>query len=303
MLKRPSILTLTVILAVGAAAGVLVHKDIVRHTHSLPGIVRLPGDIDPHAVESTPLLVNGRVVVVVSLRNGFKGTGLQLTDFTGNRLNFIPWAYAFASAVVDGDDIVVFGSSGRDIGMLRLNASFVPTGKTQVVATLGQPVANTSVTWDGQHFVMAVEVEAPAGGQFHPIFLQATELAGPWTPIGLPMFPHHYTACPTIRFLNGWFYIFYLESEKLDAPVNKREYGYFTRVARTRDFVTYQTSRQTVLSYRDSIGVINTSDLDMVEVGGEVFMTYNAGAQVDSDSRIRRAVFEGTLADLVNTLF
>jgi hypothetical protein len=104
-------------------------------------------------------------------------------------------------------------------------------------------------------------------------------------------------ACPTIRYSNGYYYVFYLAEEP----------GYFaTLISRSFDLNTWEDSKQAVLSPDGSEGD-NASDLDLVELpDGTVRILYVVGYQthVTNDFiEIKEASYQGSLDQLLETFF
>ena len=87
-------------------------------------------------------------------------------------------------------------------------------------------------------------------------------------------------AAPTIRYLNGWYYVIYLRYIGV---------GYFTTIERTQDFVefeafagndTYDEFTQVMSPFDASGEGINNSDVDLIEHDGTVYFTYADGDQM-----------------------
>lgn len=279
---------------------------------TMHGLAKVPGDVVA-ACESSPVVVGGRVVILVSHRDGHsRGTFLEFRDFASGEAvaRDLPWEFAFGSAVNDpaGKGILVFGTrpvpNGTEVGMLRLDGAFRVLER-KVLFTTFETVANTSVVYDGHRYVMAYEVENPKHGQFAPRFAESDDLVV-WKPLGRAFRDRDYTACPTLRFADGWYYIFYLASHKLARPAAGQEYGFVTQVARTRDFVHFEDTRffrEPVFVAPDAAGEgVNASDVDMVEMGGKTYVVYNVGNQL-SAGHIRRAVFAEPLDEMLKAVW
>jgi hypothetical protein len=275
----------------------------------LSSIEKLPGTFMDGRAEASPVVAKGRVVVMVAARHvSDTGPGLVFRDWeTKEDIKEVEWPYRFASAVNDGEDILIVGSlrtkDGTEIGLLRLGSDLRVKEQRPLLQS-AEVIPNTSLIFDGRRYVMAIEVESPKGGQFHPRFLVSSDLKD-WKTLGKDMLPGEYAACPTIRYVDGWYYVFYLRSHKLAQPQDGLEYGFTTRVARTRDFQTFETERllaAPVVLAPSAGESVNTSDLDLVEHEGRVYMVYNVGNQV-SAGRLRTAVYNGTLAEMVSELW
>ena len=92
---------------------------------------------------------------------------------------------------------------------------------------------NSSVCKTDDGFVMAYESDDQQYVPFTIKFAHSVDLQN-WTKLPDAIFgKDRYTACPAVRFCNGWFYLLYLESK----PPK-----YETYVARSRDLVRWELS-------------------------------------------------------------
>lgn len=152
---------------------------------------------------------------------------------------------------------------------------------------------NTSVAQvDDDTFVMAIEVCRPNKLCFSVKFMVSNNLTE-WTPIGSILKENEYTACPTIRFIDGYYYVFYL-----------RTVGHFvTYVSRSLDLINWEHSDKVVLSSLGAEGEgNNNSDMDLIEFGGEVIINYAIGDQL-TWSGIKQAIYEGNMSEFVTEFF
>jgi hypothetical protein len=274
----------------------------------LSSIKRTPGYFMEGRAESSLVLLKGRIVAIVSVHNGAEGKGVIVRDLdTKSNIQEIEWPYRFASAINHGEDILVIGSKrirvGTEIGLLRLGADLVVKEKSTLFRSMDH-IANSSLAYDGTRYVMAIEVESAAGGQFHPRFMVSRNLRD-WSIHGVDMLPDEYAACPTIRYLDGWYYIFYLRSHRMGKSRDGQQYAFSTRLGRTKDFRTFDTQHYgtapVVLAPEGGEGV-NTSDLDLLEHNGRVHIVYDVGNQL-SNGHLRTAVYEGTLGEMVREIW
>jgi hypothetical protein len=107
--------------------------------------------------------------------------------------------------------------------------------------------------------------------------------------------PERYTACPAIRYVNGYYYMLYLEHM---SPAWRFE----TYITRSRDLARWEPSpRNPVL---DPVGPedINASDIDLVEHRGAVIAWYGYGDQ-RGEGGIASARFGGSLAEFLGFYF
>ena len=143
---------------------------------------------------------------------------------------------------------------------------------------------------------MAYEVCEPNITCFSVRFATSQNLVT-WQPIGNLIKKKEYTACPTIRFLDGQYYVFYLRIVK----------GKFaTYVSRTSDFINFTESPIPVIEPLLKDEGINTSDMDLVETGDKIIFNYAVGNQASVPlgwAHIKLAHFNGSLSEFVKKFF
>lgn len=152
---------------------------------------------------------------------------------------------------------------------------------------------NTSVAQvDDDNFVMAIEICRPNTNCFSVKFMESSNLTD-WVPVGSVLNENEYTACPTIRFIDGYYYVFYL-----------KDVGHFvTYVSRSQDLINWEHSDIAVLSSLGAEGEgNNNSDMDLIEFEGEVLINYAIGDQL-TWSGIKSATFQGSLNEFVLRFF
>ncbi len=232
----------------------------------------------PERMESTPVVFRGEVLDVVSARGASSAHGDSVELYSSGVLRgTVSFGFGFTSAIVSNDRLYIFGTSdwSRSENHVSVISSDDLVNWTTPVEVLharpGEVLYNTSVTETPDGFVMASERCRSGVVCFRVEFLFSTDLEV-WTPIGGPLRTDTYTACPTIRYVGGWFYVTYLASER----------GYFfTLVARSRDLVRFEYSSQAVVSPDAEGGEgENASDLDLVELpDGTTRILYAIGYQ------------------------
>jgi hypothetical protein len=115
-----------------------------------------------------------------------------------------------------------------------------------------------------------------------------------WTKLPDAIFgKDRYTACPAVRFCNGWFYLLYLESK----PPK-----YETYLARSRDLVRWELSSRNPVLTPGSGEDINTSDADLAEFRGKTVIYYAIGDQ-KTWSNVKHAVYPGTMREFFESYF
>jgi alpha-L-fucosidase len=159
----------------------------------------------------------------------------------------------------------------------------------------------------GADHVLMFEIDRPAeqaGVPFTARFLKSRDLRY-WelTPPACHYAKDRYTAPHCLRYLDGWYYNFYLEAHQ----------GYEMRVVRSRDLIEWENSPfNPVLKAGDEDRVVrnpllpeaqrrriaaarncNNSDIDFCEWQGSLVINYSWGDQVGTEF-LAEAVYHGT---------
>ena len=123
-----------------------------------------------------------------------------------------------------------------------------------------------------------------------------------------------YSACPALRFLDGWFYMTYLEARP--GP------NYETCLVRSRDLIQWESSplnpvlkasaedklsRQSEADADQRAKItravdLNNSDMDLCEFRGKTIITYSWGNQQGTEF-LAEAVYDGSLASFLRASF
>jgi hypothetical protein len=206
-----------------------------------------------------------------------------------------------------GSKITVFRSKDMEKWEERL-ALHVP----------GWELFNTSVCKADGRYIMAVEVGGPkevVGVPFTIFFAESKDLLT-WKllPQDCVYSKEKYTACPTLRYLDGYFYMVYLEARPGPA--------YESHIVRSKDLKRWESSRlNPVLAFSDEDKAIanpkltaeqkkaiaqakniNNSDVDLCEFKGKTILYYSWGNQQGKEF-LAEAVYEGTLASFLRSYF
>lgn len=257
-------------------------------------------------VEATPIVYHDRLLTLTFSRaltpfdfNNYQSTGIWIHDFfTKELIANIPWEYGLGCAIVVEDKIIVFGTKDWDrrnaIYTAQINPDFTLEGTKLVFEALPeQKFFNMSVCQGKDGYIMAYEVAEPHMVNFSIRFAHSKDLKE-WTKIGNVFHPDMYAACPTIKYLEGYYYIVYLRHE---------QHAYVEFIARTQDFINFEDfdgnskwdKYTQVLSPKNAFDEAwNNSDIDFVEYKGFVYFTYGDGDQQGNDD-MRTAVYFGTL--------
>jgi hypothetical protein len=170
------------------------------------------------------------------------------------------------------------------------------------LALPGWGIFNNSVCQANGGFTMAFEINKPAeeaGVPFTVRFATSADLRA-WrlTASACVYAKDRYTACPTLRFCNGFYYLTYLEALiKRKGP--PPDVAYVTHLVRSRDLVHWESSprnpilaaspedkRIAVPHFTDAEKAsiakeinLNNSDMDYCEFDGQTIIYYSWGDQ------------------------
>jgi len=288
-----------------------------------PLITKL-GTIDCDLVETTPIVFKGRVYRFEWVRKSYvekkhieqdwaqSGYFRFVDHETGQPTKDFAPGYAFGSAFVEGDTVYVTGTSteqgwtGQRVQMwvskdLKNFQSFT------ALDLEGFGICNTSICKVGDKYVLMFEIHKPkdqAGAAFTARFATSTDLRN-WklTPPECVYAKDRYSAPHCLRYLNGYYYDFYLEAHQ----------GYEMRVVRSKDLINWEPSplnpvlkastadkqianEKLSAEQRERIANaknINNSDIDFCEYQGRLIINYSWGNQQGSEF-LAEAVYQGT---------
>lgn len=289
-----------------------------------PKIVKL-GTIDLDLVETTPVVFKGRVYRYEYVRPGYKPntTGDSYSRFveheTGEATPAFAKGYHLGSAAVDGDLAIVTAVNiwnGEKIDIF-VSRDLKTWESWNALDLPGYGMFNTSLCRDPEGYLLMFEVGKPeevAGVPFTARFARSKDLKT-WT-LTAPECVYskdRYTAPHCIRYHDGYYYDFFLESMKG---------GYAQRVVRSKDLIHWELSPfETVLMWGDEDKQIanpklteaqrkqiaeavnvNNSDFDYCEFEGKLVINYSWGNQQGVEF-LAEARYDGTEAEFLAALF
>jgi hypothetical protein len=266
------------------------------------------GKASTHFGEMTPIVFNDRLLIAaVGLgwvpESPFQDGGLWLGDAqTGEVISHFGHGYGFANAIVDRDTVHVFaaknnsGSSGVEKIECFSSSDLNCWAKRDVFeAGTGELLFNQSVCKNDKEFVMAFEVKDDKTIPFTIYFAKSPDLFN-WERIpGAVYGADRYTACPAIRYVDGWYYLFYLEQR---SP----RWWFEMCVTRSRDLVSWEQSPKNPVLAPEDCELCNASDIDLVEYDGKVAAYYCYGNQRGMGCATS-ALYDGSMKDFVNSYF
>lgn len=260
-------------------------------------IVFKKGDVlFANRMEGTPIVWHGELLYVISNRM-VTGEHIEFYNQAGVKVATAGSGYQLINAFVDNNTVYIFGT---DLNYILMTSSRDLTNWTPHVAVItapqGSTVLNSSVSHGPNGFIMAYETCEPNTTCFNARFAESTDLIN-WKPVGTIFKPDVYAACPTIRYLNGYYYVFYLKM------INAASFE--THVVRSRDLISFEESKAPVLAPNLDEGH-NNSDFDLVEFNGQVFMQYAVGYQLNGFAPwadIKSATYNGSMDNFLNSFF
>jgi pimeloyl-ACP methyl ester carboxylesterase len=289
-------------------------------------LMRKLGTIDLDLVETTPVVLNGRLWRFEWVRQGL---GQQYWDNqrATNYFRFrdpatgevtAPFAdgHEFGSAFVEGDTAYVTGTHGRTKINMFASRDLKNWQSWPVLDNPRYGIFNTSICKANDEFVLMFEIDRPkeeTGTPFTARFAKSSDLIT-WklTPSECNYAKDRYTAPHCLRWLDGWFYNFYLEAHQ----------GYEMRVVRSKDLINWEESvlnpvlraspedrviasvklsdaQRTRIAHATNM---NNSDIDFCEWRGHLRINYSWGNQQGTE-HLAEAVYNGSLAQFLRGWF
>jgi len=295
--------------------------------HADKPIIKKRGTIECDLVETTPVVFQNKLYRFEYVRENYKANRLGTPCFrfievhTGEPTEPFAAGYHLGSAFVENGRMYVYGVErwGADTIQVFWSDDLQTWAHQTALHLPGWGIYNTSVCKDDQGYTMAIEIGEPsemAGERFTIYFARSQDLLT-WTlaPTECVYSKEKYTACPALRFYDGYYYMVYLE--------HHRPKWYFApHIVRSRDLVHWQQSRLGPLmepspedkrianpnltpDEREHIANAvncNNSDLDFCEFDGLTFIYYTWGNQRGTEF-LAEAVYEGSEAQLLKAYF
>jgi len=285
-----------------------------------PQIEKL-GTIDCDLVETTPIVFQGRLYRFEYVRTGYAGNDSGDSYFrfvdceTGETSKPFAVGYHLGNVFVEDDTLYVTGTNIWDGERVDVFASSdMEHWETwNAIDLAGYGIFNTSLCRSAEGYVLMFEVGKPpevAGRRFTARFatsldLHTWELTAPECTYS----KDRYTAPHALRYLDGCYYNFFLESV---------EGGWDQRVVRSPDLITWELSPlNPVLVASDEDRRIanpgltaeqqqrittaenrNNSDIDFCEFHGELIVNYSWGNQHGIE-HLAEGIYRGTEADFL----
>lgn len=252
-------------------------------------------------MESTPIVWKDELYDVVSNRmDSLEHTVEIYKSETKEIVSSSSLGIGLISALVINEDIYIVGSVNWSTSApLKIYKSsdlknFTEVGSLYPMA--GRRLFNSSLIFNNGKFILTVEEDQNNQNGFFPNFYESSDLVH-WKKIAELKFTK-YIACPTLRYVNGVYYLFYLLNDS-------NSHVYYTSISRSVDLKDWQQSGRVVVAPGADEGQ-NASDFDLVEYNSQVIMNFAIGNQ-DGDrpiwSDIKKAIYDGTLQSFVESFF
>jgi len=256
------------------------------------------------AGESTPFVMNEKLYYMTSTMTKWNqnNTGEILIYNESQKLvSKTSVNFSLGSAIVDNETLYVIGSRDwhkRENSFYIISTSDLKnwTNEREIIkADKDTTFYNNSTTKVGNKFIMSYEYCKDGEICFQIAFKESIDLVN-WTSVGEKLSINKYTACPTLKFSDGFFYLFYAEQIPRAAPACE------TYFVRSKDLKTW-SKKALVLSplSKDKNDAICDSDFDFVEYKNKLFGIYLEGNQ-KTWFRARLAQFNGTTNDLTKAI-
>jgi hypothetical protein len=313
-----------------------------------PRIVKT-GTIVCDLVEATPIVWKGRLYRYEYVRSKYYQPNLGGEEYfrfidieTGEASAPFAEGYVLGCAHVGGkcansDTLFVYGTNtwgGEEVRVWW--SDDMEHWETDVALHLpGWGIYNTSVCADPDGYTMAFECGEPAdevGVRFTIFFARSADLIN-WEP--LPTEHNHtrerYAACPALRYLDGQYYMIYLEAIYDETPADWDRYmaehpeqvSWQEYIARSPDLIEWELSplnpvlkaddndrilapgAEFTAGERERIATaldVNNSDFDFCEFEGRTHIVYSWGNQHGVE-HLATAVYDGPLDEFLRGWF
>lgn len=253
--------------------------------------------------ESTPIVFDDELYYIsVGVGQPYK---LDVRNAQGQVIHSHVSHLEYISAYNDNGTVYVIGSNAdKSALMITSSTDLINWTEQRQIIGGGMKYFNSSITKTDDGFVMAYEVCANGFHCFNTMFLKTRDFIT-WEPIGRRIFEDTYTACPTIRYINGTYYLLFVAN--FPARIGREEH-WATYAAKSTDLINWQHGKYQVLSAMDnSEDAPNASDIDLVEYNGQVHIIYLNTAQITKreykNVGSRYAYYNGTLESMFLKLF
>jgi len=249
--------------------------------------------------ELAPIVWQNRLCHVECVRpptgGAVKDYYLRLVEAgTGQELARFAEGYSLASALVHAGTLYAFAArfennDWNDVTAFK-SADLKNWASKVVVQQEREHLFNTSVCRGPDGFVMAYESNDPQYPPFTIKFAVSKDLEN-WTKLPGAVFgTNRYAACPCLRYVDGYYYMMYLEHR---SPLHVFE----TYIVRSNDLKRWWLSAANPVLAVDGLDEgINASDPEIVEVDGKTYVYFSVGDQL-TWMNVKRAAYTGPMRE------
>ena len=261
--------------------------------------------IQKDLTESSPFKWQGRLCQMDCIRPGSGGSSsdyyLLFKDVqNGEEITRCAVGYGLASIFVQDSTVYIFASrweknSWKDVTLFK--SSDLKNWQSKIVIKgNNEQIFNTSVCHGADGFIMTYESNDPNYPAFTIKFAHSSDLEN-WILLPNATFgTNRYTACPCIRYVNGWYYVLYTEHRK-------PRWYFETYLTRSKDLRSWElSSANPVLRPEGLDEGINASDPDILEFNGNTYIYYSVGDQ-HTWMNLKCAIYPGTMVDFFESWY
>lgn len=292
------------------------------------------GTLEINVVESTPVVWKGELLRFEWVRNKEWGNAGGITrqegyyHFVNMKTNEVGNGFAFdhsfGCCYAENNTMYAYGVRGKGGGnfMDMFWSEDMVNWKTKQILEFAEDIKlyNTSVCKGADGYIMAIEIGGSnpiVGRPFTIIFAKSENLLD-WELLSTDEHVYsqdRYTACPSIRYYDGYYYIVYLEGMPC--------YRWIPYIVRSRDLKTFELGivqpfmwfddddkivqnperfTREQLEYIENAVDCNNSDVDFCDYEGKTVILYSWGNQYGKEF-LAEASYDGTLEELLKSYF
>ncbi|MBE6740307.1 MAG: hypothetical protein E7565_08330 [Ruminococcaceae bacterium] len=292
------------------------------------------GTIKINAVEATPVIWKDKLLRFEWIRSEEYGSAGGITRKDGyyafidmeteEIVSSFALCHSFGCCYEENGKMYAFGPQGNGGG--RVVDSFVSSDlknwEQREILTFPEDIKvyNNSVCKGDGRYIMSIEIggkNQAVGNPFTCVFAESKDLIN-WTMLDMMEYSysrHTYTACPVIRYVDGYYYMICL----MCAPYNR----YVPYIVRSRDLKEFEvgirnpimwpddSDKQVIhperfsaeeLDYLEHAVDCNNSDIDLCEIDGKTLIIYSWGNQLGKEF-LALAEYDGSMAEFLKSFF
>lgn len=265
-------------------------------------------------MESNPFVLNGKLYYLISDRNDEENKHSLVIYDHEKKEKISPHfgdQLSLASAFVEGDTLYIFGTKhwteyGKSeiFEITTTDLQHFTEPRSVFKAREHMRFFNTSVTKDEARnvYVMALETDEKDKIPFTIRFLKSWTL-DEWQLDEYSAYGKDtYVACPTIRYVGDSYYLL-LGDEHFYDPNCPECKQYITRIAKSKDLITWETSAiPFLLPDPDGSEGLSAADVDLAEYEGLTYIHYSISDQ-STWGDLKTATFNGSMKELFSLFF